>query len=77
MTIGQPRAEVGPSSGGARWLTITRAKDFERLVRALSRQAERDCLLPAEGHPTPEQKKALAEACRQHRVELGGSHCTN
>jgi quercetin dioxygenase-like cupin family protein len=60
------------SAEGARMLTVTCRGDFERLVRALSRPAERDGLPPAAGAPTPEQQAALAAACLAHDVELVG-----
>jgi quercetin dioxygenase-like cupin family protein len=63
---------VVASQAGARWLTVTCRGDFERLVRALSRPAERDGLPPAAGAPTPEQAAALAAACLEHDVELVG-----
>ena len=51
---------------------ITRRGDFERFVRALSRQAERPALPTPQGPPTPEQEDALAGAARQHGIELVG-----
>jgi hypothetical protein len=60
------------SAEGARLLTVTCRGDFERLVRSLSRQAERDDLPPAASAPTTEQQAALAAACLAHGVELVG-----
>jgi quercetin dioxygenase-like cupin family protein len=56
----------------AHWLVITTHGDFERMVRSLSRRAERPELPEPSGPPTPEQVDALAAACREHGVELVG-----
>jgi hypothetical protein len=58
-------------SQGARWLTVTRNGDFERMVRATARPAEADALPPAVP-PTPEQAAALEAACRAHGIALVG-----
>ena len=59
-------------SGEARWLVVTSHGDFERMVRTLSRPAERSTLPEPSGPPTPEQMEALAAACRASRIELVG-----
>jgi quercetin dioxygenase-like cupin family protein len=59
------------SPAGARWLVVTTGGDFERFVRELSRPAERPGL-PTPQPPTPEQADALADAARQHGIELVG-----
>lgn len=69
---GVPHTYRAESPGGARFLTIVRGGDFEGLVRALGRPAERDGLPDAAGPPSPEQAQALAEACLRHGVELVG-----
>jgi quercetin dioxygenase-like cupin family protein len=56
----------------ARWLTITCGRDFERFVRSLGRTAIRDALPDRSGPPTPEQMRALEEACRRHDIALVG-----
>lgn len=56
----------------ARWLVVTRHGDFERMVRALSRPADRAELPPPSGPPTPEQLEALTAACSESRIELVG-----
>jgi hypothetical protein len=56
----------------ARWLTITCGRDFERLVRALSRPAIRDGLPERSPPPTPDQVRALEDACRRHDIILVG-----
>jgi len=56
----------------ARWLVVTPRGDFERFVRAFSREApSAELPLPA-GPPTPAEAEALAEACRKHGIELVG-----
>jgi quercetin dioxygenase-like cupin family protein len=69
---GVPHTYRAESPGGARYLTIMRGGDFEGLVRALGRPAERGGLPDASGPPTPEQAEALAQACLRHGVELVG-----
>ncbi|MBU8536240.1 cupin domain-containing protein [Falsiroseomonas tokyonensis] len=69
---GVPHTYRAESQEGARFLTIVRGGDFEGLVRALGRPAERDGLPDAAGPPSPEQAQALAEACLRHGVELVG-----
>src|SRR5262245_34960596 len=60
----------------ARWLVVTRHGDFERMVRALSRPAERVGLPSRSGPPTPEQLDALETACRASKIELVGPPLT-
>ena len=69
---GTPHTYRVESAVGARWLTITVCGDFERLVRALGRAAERDGLPEPSGPPTPDEVEALAATCRQHGIELVG-----
>jgi quercetin dioxygenase-like cupin family protein len=74
-TLLAPRGEAHTyrvQSPEARWLAITTRGDFERLVRTLSRKAERRELPPPSGPPTPEQSEALAAACRECGIELVG-----
>ncbi|HYG89908.1 MAG TPA: cupin domain-containing protein [Azospirillum sp.] len=68
---GIPHSYLVLSGQGARLLTITRG-GFERLVRTLSRPAQRSGLPDPSGPPTPEQAEALAQACREHGIELVG-----
>ncbi len=70
--MGVPHTYAVVSPEGARWVTVTCRGDFERLVRSLSRPAERDALPPRAEPPTPEQAAALASACLAHNVELVG-----
>jgi quercetin dioxygenase-like cupin family protein len=60
------------SAAGARWLVVTGRGDFERMVRTVSRPAERDELPARSGPPTPAQLEALASACRASGIELVG-----
>ena len=69
---GTPHTYRVESPKGARWLTVTVGEDFENLVRALGRAAERDGLPEPSGPPTPEQVQALASVCLQHGIELAG-----
>jgi hypothetical protein len=55
----------------ATYLTVTARGDFERLVRAMSRPAERDAL-PVVPPPTPEQVSALEAACRANGIDVLG-----
>jgi quercetin dioxygenase-like cupin family protein len=69
---GVPHTYRVESPHGARWLVVTTRGDFERLVRSVSRSAERPDLPPPSGPPTPEQIEALAAACRECGIELVG-----
>lgn len=59
-------------SADARFLSITSGRDFERFVRSLSRPAADEALPAPGGPPTPEQARALEEACRRHDILLVG-----
>lgn len=69
---GKPHSFVVTAPAGARWLTMTNGGDFERMVRAAGRPAERDALPPHAGRPSREQIDALAAVCRENRIELVG-----
>ena len=56
----------------AHWLAVTTHGDFERMVRSMSRRAERPELPETSGPPTSEQLDALAAACRESGIELVG-----
>ena len=60
------------SAAGARWLVVTGRGDFERMVRTVSRPADRDELPTPSGPPTLEQLDSLAAACRESGIELVG-----
>ena len=68
---GVPHSFLVTSREGARWLTVTRNGDFERMLRATARPAEADALPPSLP-PTPEQAAALEVACRAHGIALIG-----
>ena len=59
-------------SSEARWLVITTRGDFERMVRSMSRPAERPELPEPSGPPTQEQVDALAATCRECGIDLVG-----
>lgn len=59
-------------SSEARFLTITGGRDFERMIRGLGRPATADALPMPAGQPTPEQARALEEACGRHDILLVG-----
>jgi quercetin dioxygenase-like cupin family protein len=69
---GTPHTYRVESPDGARWLVVTTNGDFERLVRTVSRHADRAGLPTRSGPPTAEQMDALAAACRECRIELVG-----
>jgi quercetin dioxygenase-like cupin family protein len=69
---GVPHSFRVESRGGARWLNITTHGDFERLVRALGRPAERDEPPLPQGKPGAEQLEALAVASRRFGIDLVG-----
>jgi hypothetical protein len=51
---------------------MTTRGDFERLVRALARPAEKIALPPPTGEPTPEAIQLLTETARAHDIEIVG-----
>jgi quercetin dioxygenase-like cupin family protein len=68
---GVPHTYVVESERG-RWLVTTGNGDFERMVRSVSRPAER-AELP---EPTPPPAAELEAACREHAIELVGPPLT-
>lgn len=68
---GVPHTYVVESERG-RWLVTTGNGDFERLVRAISRPAER-AELP---EPSPPPTAELAAACREQGIEIVGPSLT-
>jgi quercetin dioxygenase-like cupin family protein len=69
---GVPHTYRVESRDGARWLLITSRGDFERFMRAVSRQAAHPGLPTPQGPPTGEEADAFAGAARQHGIELVG-----
>ena len=57
---------------GASWLTVIDGDEFERFIRAFSRPADHAGHPDQAPEPTPEKTAALAEACRQHGIEIVG-----
>jgi mannose-6-phosphate isomerase-like protein (cupin superfamily) len=68
---GVPHSFLVTSPEGARWVTVTRNGDFERMVRATARPAEADALPPPVA-PTPDQVAALVAACNANGIALVG-----
>ncbi len=60
------------TSESGRWLVVTTAGDFERLVRATCRPAPSAVLPEPAGPPTPERAEALASAALAHQIEIVG-----
>jgi quercetin dioxygenase-like cupin family protein len=60
------------SEGGARWLVITSAGDFERFVLALSAPAEDGAVPSLSGPPSEEQENALADVAGAYGIDLVG-----
>jgi hypothetical protein len=56
----------------ARWLVVTRGRQFEEFVRELSRPAEADGLPPQLGPPSPEQVEQLAGVAAEHGIAIVG-----
>lgn len=69
---GKAHSYVVESAQGAKWLTVTRPGDFERLVREVSRPATSAGLPEPLDHPTPAMQAALAEACARAGIRLVG-----
>ena len=60
------------SAEGGRFVTVTRGNDFERLVRAFGRPAERLELPPPAGPPTPEAMAALGAVASECGITFHG-----
>lgn len=60
------------SSDGARVLTITGGRDFERLVRKLGREPAGSGLPPRPGPPSEEAVAELVRVCAEHGIEVVG-----
>ena len=69
---GVPHTYRVESAGGGRWVTVTAHGDFERFVRALGREAEREDLPPSAGPPSPEALQKLMATAREHKIEIVG-----
>ena len=73
---GTPHTYRVESPEGARFLTVTCGREFERFVRALGHPADHDGLPAPSGPPTPEQAEALAQAALQYGIEFVGPPLT-
>lgn len=60
------------SPEGGRWLVVTSHGDFERLVRAVCRPADRPGLPERAGPPTPEEVGRLSAAALAEQIEIIG-----
>jgi mannose-6-phosphate isomerase-like protein (cupin superfamily) len=69
---GVPHTYRVESSAGGRFVTVTAHGDFERFVRAVGRQAERDELPAPVGPPPPEALQQLGAIARTFGIELVG-----
>jgi quercetin dioxygenase-like cupin family protein len=69
---GIPHTYRVESSAGARFITVTARGDFERFVRAIGRQAQREDLPPLAGPPSPEAIAQLGAVARTFGIELVG-----
>lgn len=69
---GVPHTYRVESPEGARWVTVTAHRDFERFVRAISRPAEREELPPPAGSPTPEEMERIAKIAQTYGIEFVG-----
>ncbi len=61
------------SPAGGHWITVTAHSDFERFVRTVGREAERDELPPPLGPPSPEAIKELGAIAHNFGIELVGA----
>lgn len=69
---GKPHTYRVVSPSGGRFLTITTRGDFENLVRAMGRPAERLALPEPILAPTPTAVQALIAAATTHGIEIVG-----
>lgn len=69
---GVPHTYRVESPEGARWLTFTAHRDFERFVRAMGRPAEREELPPPGGLPTPEDLERVGKMAQLYGIEFVG-----
>ncbi|WP_245393794.1 cupin domain-containing protein [Allomeiothermus silvanus] len=65
---GVPHTYRVESQEGARWITFTAHRDFERFVRAMSRPAEREELPP----PTPQDLERVGKIAETYGIEFVG-----
>ena len=69
---GVPHTYRIESSAGGRFVTVTAHGEFERFVRAVGREAERDEVPPPAGPPSPEAIQQLQAIARTFGTEFVG-----
>jgi len=69
---GVPHTYRVESKTGGRFLTVTLGDDFERLVRAFGRPAQRPGLPDPAGPPSPEAIQALSKSAALCGIDLVG-----
>jgi mannose-6-phosphate isomerase-like protein (cupin superfamily) len=69
---GAPHSYLVTSREGARWLTITRGRDFFDFVRAVGRPATRDGLPDPSGPPTEAEREAIFGVAQRHGIDFVG-----
>ncbi len=67
-----PHTYLVESKSGGHWMTITVRGDFEKLVREISRPAERNELPEPSGPPTPEAMKHLETVAAKYGIDIVG-----
>jgi quercetin dioxygenase-like cupin family protein len=73
---GVPHTYRVESSAGGRFVTVTARGEFERFVRAVGREAERDELPPPAGPPSPEAMRQLQAIAHTFGIEFVGPPLT-
>ena len=68
---GVPHTYRVESPEGAHWLTVTRGADFESMLRAASRPAEKRTLPPAV-EPSKEMIETLGRLCAANGIDIVG-----
>ncbi|MFM9419278.1 cupin [Thermus scotoductus] len=69
---GVPHTYRVESPEGARWVTVTAHRDFERFVRAMSRPAEREALPSPTGPPSPGEMERVTKIAQTYGIEFVG-----
>jgi hypothetical protein len=69
---GVPHSYKIESAGGGRWLTITSGSDFERLVKAIGRPAEKIELPQRHGVPSNEAIEELTRKASEFHIDIVG-----
>ncbi|UZX14481.1 cupin domain-containing protein [Thermus sp. PS18] len=69
---GVPHTYRVESPKGARWVTVTAHRDFERFVRAMSRPAEREALPSPTGPLSPGEMERVTKIAQTYGIEFVG-----